>query len=447
MTSQHGSDAEDSVERILSSCYLADFVVRSPTYEKAAAGKKEAADLLLPFGDELVCFQVKSRQIPEHKEAIDEKEIGRINRRVDHAIQQVKTIREALGSGQIEEVENLRGIALPLRLEEPRTITGIVVLNVQHPESWSEEDRVAIYGGLDKVHGISVHVFLLDDFELIAREVDTLPDLFQYLSVREKLMRRRVVFPMTAERDFLAVYLTQYGLIEDCLSGKLNSLMVMEGTWDGVLVQRAEEFAKRADDKRASRIFDKLIEEAHKCIGFNPASEAPPPNGSSSTPTTKAASSEDYVQVVHELSRVHRADRIVIGEKIIEKAKRADTDPKGFSYFVSMPPHGDTLFVFLASRLDRTSRRDHLWKVSAVAHVRFRPKMLIGVAAPNFGATSGSQDYLVLGEGVAFDDEEDLLRVGSQLFQDPVRHSRDEWGNDYLSDGDEEGESNGDSPG
>lgn len=435
MTSPHGTHSEDSVERILSTSYLADFVVRSPKYEKAKAGQKEVADLLLPFGDDLVCFQVKSRQVPAENEGLDDKEIGRISRRVDQAIQQVKIIREALGSGLITEVENLRGIALPFPIQEPRRITGIVVLDVRHPDSWTEEDRVVIYGGLDKVHGISVHVFLLDDFDLIARELDTLPDLLHYLRVREDLMLRRAVFPLVAERDFLAVYLTQYGLIEDCLSGKIGGLMVTEGTWDGVVKERAEEFSKRAEKKRASRVFDKLVEEAHRCIGFDPASEGPRVYGTSSTPTTKAASPQDYVEVVRELSKVHRVDRMVLGEKILEKAKRADTDPKGFSYFASKPANTDgTLLVFLASRLDRTKRRDYLWKVSAAAYARFQPKRLVGIAAQNYGASSGSQDYLFIGEGASFDDQEDLLRAASQIFQDPSHHSRDEWGNDYLRD-------------
>ncbi len=435
----HGEIAEDAVERILAASYLADFVVRSPKYEKAKV-EKEAADLLLPFGDNLLCFQVKSRQVPTENHALDKDELTRLERRVDHAIDQVKAIREALRNGDFTEVVNIRGIAIPIRLQTPPKITGIAVLDIQHPQEWSEDERVAVFGGIGEVQGITVHVFLAQDFELIARELDTLPDLFRYLSVREELMRRRLLFPLTAEKDFLAIYISKFDLVERCLAGGVH-LLPVAGAWDGLFENGQAQIAKRTELKSASRIFDSMVEKVHKCIGFNPGGNSSTSGLPTDLPASRAASAAEYFQIALELSRVHRADRIIIGEKIIEKAKRADSNPSGFSYFAGIPKLGGPLVVFLASRLERLDRNERgrfLWNLSAAAYVKFEPKILVGIAAQNFSAKSGSQDFLLMGDGTQFENQEELLELATGLFRESLQYSSDEWGNDYGGSGGKE---------
>ena len=75
--SEHGKYAEDLVERICKRMFLADFTVRGQAFKKRAGVSKEAADVLVPFEDTLIAFQVKSKRGPTTPDERDEVYVGR----------------------------------------------------------------------------------------------------------------------------------------------------------------------------------------------------------------------------------------------------------------------------------------------------------------------------------------------------------------------------------
>lgn len=421
----HGAATASQVEDICRASYLADFVVKSPRYDKLGAGEKEAADLLLPFGDRAICFQVKSRRVEACTGAWSAREIRRLERRIGDAIRQVRALQEAVATGALSDVENLRGIRFPIDWAQVTSFVGIVVLNVSTPASWTAEDELQVCNGLDSVAGIPVHVFLLEDFRLIAKELDTLPDLFSYLDARGELMKRRALFPLTCERDLLAVYLTQYGTIRDCLSGKIDALAVVDGAWERSRAQGATAFKDRELRRQESLIVDALIQQLHRCIGFDAEPDAAQAKG-----TSRVGTPESYFEMACELAGLRRSARMELAPRIFEKARRADNDPKGFSYFVAYST-GGSMLLFVACRLDRKHRRDYLWKIGAAAFVKFRPTRLIGIGTGSYSMKEVSQDYLLIEEGASFSDEADLKRAADQMFSEPDPVGRDEWGNSY----------------
>lgn len=277
-----GKDTEDFVEEICKHSYLADFVVRSPKFRKISGQEKEAADLLLPFGNTAICFQIKTRNLPDHE--VSEIEIERINKRIKEAVNQIKTIKRAATNECFDFVRNLRGVKIPFKCTEITSYVGIVVIDVFDLYGMSNRSHIEILHGIDQVHGIPVHVFLKSDFKILVNELDTIPDLLIYLKTREDLLNEKILCPIVRELDFLGMFLTKWGMIDDCMKGKVNMLVVEDGFWESVNEKHSDEFENRRERKELSRIIDLIIGELYRCIGFSPkfemagdsASQAPP---------------------------------------------------------------------------------------------------------------------------------------------------------------------------
>lgn len=421
------------MEDLCKRSFLADFVVRAPKFSKQGGGQREAADLLLPFRDTLVTFQVRARVVSGSatKGQPDDVELGRISRRIEKAVQQVKTIRRALDSATITSVENLRGIPLPFNGKKFTATLGVVVVDLVQPSDIPEEERLEIYGGIDKVRDIPVHVFLRRDLEVLLGELDTIPDFLHYLKVRDEVMRKRVLLPITAELDFLAVFQTRHGDIRKCLDGEVTLLGLEHGLWQATRVARAKEFDERDARRRVSRLVDKTIESVHECIGYNvrdDLSDVGSPLGNAE------GQIEDYLAIAEELGGLRRLQRTDLGELMLRKAKKADADPKGFSYGLYFPGGEQRPILFLSSRLSRADRRRRLFQVACVAYVYLDLKSIVGIASDNYSAKGMSQDFLLL-DGVSFDNADELRRMGPTILGAKQAWRRDEWGNNYSSDG------------
>lgn len=425
--SEHGSRAEDFVEDLCRRSFLADFVVRAPMFTKGGGGQREAADLLLPFKDKLVSFQVRARLLPATGEP-DETDLGRISRRIEKAVQQVKTVRRALDAGSISTVENLRGIQMPFDCTRYRSTVGIVVVDLVPQRNIPEEQQLALYGGIDRVRDIPVHVFLKSDLEVLLQELDTIPDFLTYLEVREQMMRRRIILPITHELDLLAMFQTQYDKVRRCIDGDVQLLVIEDGLWEATKRHNLQQFKDREARWRASQLVDKTIESVHKCIGHdltdNLSDVGGPVQGG-------PASVQDYLVIAEHLVGLTRSQRMDLGEVMLKKAKRADSDPKEFSYSVFMPGGDQITIVFLSSRSDRRTRRRQLYKVACVAYVHLNLKSLLAIACDNFSANGISQDFLVF-DGIEFDNADELRQLGPSFFGPAQRSSRDQWGNDYA---------------
>lgn len=431
--SDHGEEAEDLVEELCRRSFLGDFVVRAPMFKKSGGGHREAADLLLPFRDILITFQVRARRLSAAASAgdADKTELDRISRRIEKAVQQVKTIRRALDTGSLASVENLRGITLPFDCSKFRTTVGIVVVDLVAEGKVSKELQIELYGGIDRVRDIPVHVFLRRDLEIVLSELDTIPDFLQYLSAREAIMRKRALLPLTGETDFMAMFQTRHDEIRRCLDGEIDLLVLEEGLWEATKRQHAKQFEERERRRAVSRLVDKTIESVHRCIGFNVGDNL----GDVGWASDLAASGvREYQVVAEELSGLTRVQRMELGEAMLMKAQQADSDPKEFAYRVFMPGGDQIPIVCLCSRSSRSERRRQLYKVASVAYVHLSLKRIIGIAMDNYSAREMSQDYLLM-DGVQFENEADLRALGPRLFG-PLRGLQpDQWGNDYSNRG------------
>jgi hypothetical protein len=420
----HGEEAEDRLETFLKSSYLADFVIRSKTYLRPGAGDGEAADFLLPFGDTLFCIQSKSRQLKSDSTPISAIEIDRLKKRLDQAIKQIPTILEALRLGGLENATNLRGIALPLGKKQWTRLVGIAVLNTAGPTESHTSTSLDLYGGLCEVQGITVHSFLLEDLEVVIRELDTLGDLLHYLTVREHLKKREILNPLTCERELLAAFVSKYATIDECLSGQVSHLIIEDGAWDALQRTAVPAIRERERRRARSRIFDDILEQVCRCVDF-----APPASELGIDMPFPAATPDDYYTIAQDLAQWKRADRIGIAQKVVEKVHKADSDPLGFRHVAIQDRQSKLTLVFVASRLPRADRLRILFNVARVAYVHFNASVVVGIGLPSLLTKGSSFDFIRIPPNEVFDDEIALRASARQLFVAPRRYTQDQWGN------------------
>ena len=259
MKPDRGDEIEDIVEEACSSAFLVDFVVRNPKFRKENGQLKEAADFLVPFGSNLLAFQVKSKI--EEKPGSEKTQIDfdRIHKKIDTGIGQLNTIKRAVVSNQIQELVNARGVSIPFSAIKASDLIGIVILELIGEEKLPEEERTALYGGYTFQHEMPVHIFRLSDYREIVKEIDTLPDFIDYLKARKRFYERNIMGPMIGELDYLAIFKTQPEIIKECLDGECDFLMIQEGTWDGYVAEHQEARDRREKLNRPSFLIDEII--------------------------------------------------------------------------------------------------------------------------------------------------------------------------------------------
>ena len=241
----YGKKAESDVAKLCGDLFLKDFVLEAPKFRTPGGQLREVADALLPHGDVLIAMQVKTRVIQGASLSDDGPELSRILRRVEKATEQVKTVRRAIDAHALEEGETLRGVHISLANRTYSRILGIVVLDVFAADGTSVVEQLEIGNRFNEIRGIPVHVFRECDFRIIAKEQDTLPDLINYLNVREKLLGGAIHVPLVTELDLFGLFKTRYPVIEGYLNGTATVPVVEPGLWQKVHRDFPDMFAQR----------------------------------------------------------------------------------------------------------------------------------------------------------------------------------------------------------
>lgn len=425
----HGKKAESDVARLCGDLFLKDFVLAAPKFRTPGGKLHEVADALLPHGDVLIAMQVKTRVIQGTSLKDNGPELSRIWRRVEAAAEQVKTVQRAIDSQSLAEGETLRGVRIPLANRRYSRILGIVVFDVFSADGTSVVEQLEISKRFVEVRGIPVHIFPISDFRTIATEQDTLPDLINYLNVREKLLGGDIHVDMVAELDLFGAFKTRYPVVERCLSGAATLFVVEPGLWEKVHRNLPEMWAQRDQRIMPSYLVDKTIEEVHKCIGHNPiapfrSDDAPEP-GVLNRPTTPG----EYWEIMQRLGYLSRIERAQFGAKMYEKAEAADKKPFAFAMIYRPPNIGP--IVYLCSNEPRRERLRRLRALMERTCAYMETSAVVGIATESLSSEFRSHDFCLM-ENVSFIDPPEAKRAAQQFFNAPQLTSLDEWGKDYA---------------
>jgi hypothetical protein len=408
MKPDKGDEIEDLVEEASSSAFLTDFVVRNPKFKKQSGELKEAADFLVPFSPDLLAFQVKSKIEEKPGSEKTRVDFDRIHKRIDKGIKQLNTIRRAISANQIQELQNARGIRIPFEAIESKKLIGIVILELIGEEKLPEEERTALYGGYTYQHDMPVHIFRLSDYREIVKEIDTIPDFVDYLKVRQLFYERNIMGPMTEELDYLAIFKTQPEIIQKCLNGECDYLMIQEDTWKGYIADHEGARKTREKLNRPSLVIDEIINHLHESIGHNP--KLVPQLGN-----TKAdqGTVENYFLGVTELSKLTRITRRIVGEKLLDKMKKADKTGHGHGLILNQKEN--TAILVLSSNRPQHERGTALYNLCSIAYCKLGLMRITGISTDPLHANGRSYEALTL-DDVEFENHTEIATQFESAF-------------------------------
>jgi hypothetical protein len=400
----HGYAVEDIIENLCSNTFFSEFTVRSPKYVKANGKEKEIADILIPFDDTLIAFQIKTK---EEAKSIYERsgaETDRIKRKVEKVVNQFKTTKKAFDNDKINDLISVRGLPLPYDNNRISNFFGIAIIDIIEPVD-SEDDRTGIYYPVVYINGIPVHVFMRDEFEILLNVVDTLPDFVKYISMRKNLKPK--IAPITAELDILALYKLNPSLITEFIERKCDKLIITPDMWS----EYEPTYHRLMDIKNKANphfIIDHIIETLHKTVGYSPPIQFP-----SGSNINSGNQDENYLQIAHYLGHYDREERIEIGKQFFKKLKKADH--VGFGYcFISNSTNTDGL-VFYSTNDKRQERFDRLYQLSAAIYCMYELKEIIGITTQGLSSMTHSYDFLMF-KGLSFSNSEELIKWGKNVF-------------------------------
>lgn len=407
MPNDPGKPTEDLIEAICSRMFFSDFTVRSPKFQKASGEQKEAADLLVTFDDYLLAFQVKTKSERKSASQKSELDFDRIRKTVVNAIDQLKTTKRALQNKRLSELTTVRGLKIPFDSNLVEKLIGIVILDLLGEEEFPEEEQTALYGGYDYQHDMPVHIFLREDFETIATEVDTLPDFLEYLSVRERFLSSHNLWPFTSELDFLALYKSSPEILDSAIE-KNAKLYIQEGIWEHYCKEQKALIEQRNALNKPSYLVDAVIEWMHSSVGFYTKTHHIIGRKDSFQGTI-----EGYLSVSLELAKFPRLQRRMIGERMLRCAVKAEQ--KGHAHSLILDHTTNSGVLVAASPNSREERMRMLYNISAIAYCKYKLKKLIAIVTEPTSDLQRSSDVFLL-NGVSFENAEELALMASSTF-------------------------------
>ncbi len=424
----HGTEAENFIDYLCQKTFFKDFTVRSPLYKKLGVDK-EISDVLVLFHEIILNFQVKSKIEQKPVSQKSDVDIKRIEKKINAAIEQFKELQSVEKSGILKTVCTTRGIEILYPLVIKKHI-GIVCLNLKGEEHFTEEEQTQLKMIFTEQYGHEIHIFKNEIFETLTKELTTLPDFLMYLDARKTLLQQCQSISYNRELDFLALFKGAHPkcmkLLESIKENKYTHVVLPDGEWENY-TSHTELMKQREEDNRFSYMIDEIIERRFMGIGYKAAENVTP------------ATIQEYFYITTQLSRLHRLQRRMLGQGLYEKATKAISDPKGFSFAAL---HLDDLkmgFLVMAYRgSDREQRITILHNLMSAAALyftrqNFNLEIMIGIATEPANVIHRSEDTLLfhIKDMLPYlEKDEIIVRLSKQIFQAPRSDKQTEFRED-----------------
>jgi len=409
---RNGKDVEDLVEVICTKMFFSDFVVRNPKYAKNDGLEKEAADLLVPFGKYLLAFQVKSKK--EHKKVSEKTgvEIVRIDRVANDAVEQLKTIKRVIESKWLESLTTVKGFEIPFDSSVYENVIGIVIIDLIGEEVFSKDERTEFIQSYVFKHGMPIHVFMRDEFDVLSTELDTLPDFISYLEKRKLMIERGLLLLPVSILDFLAFYKTDPDELDRVLDNDIH-LLLEDRMWENYQSKFSDVIKRRNELNKPSYLIDAIIDFLHTSVGFTLSNDITKELG-----FTGQGSLESYLATARELASLSRLERRSLGERLLRCLRCAENQEQSYSMIVK--ERDASAFLVLSMSGKRSKRRYRLYLLCAMAYCYLDLKKIIGIATEPLSAEYRSYDALGM-KDVKFENRDDLVEQAKNFFSKPYR--------------------------
>ena len=333
-----GHIVEDILSRIISEPLLLDFVHLRPL---CLRGRKtrELSDLLIENAPIAIPIQLKVQGIDERN--IEKSQAWAI-KHLRLASRQIEGALRWISQQDIEVDNSFRGkVKFPAR-----TLTGIhgvVIVDYFNSPFSIGNDLPRRFNNL-----IPIHYLTYSDFHILCKSLMTLPDLIDYLNERAKIPAWATP-KLSAERDTYAYYHMHGGKFHN-----VAHWSDFTGEWRRLTTDYAIEYKEKLDADHNAGFFSEILQRLH---------EIDPKATDYEKGRIQLMTRVHITDCMRRLNSLKRLHRRLILKKLHEKALRADTSNNGVNYFLFESEDRKTIFIFLASRLDREERFEKLVRV------------------------------------------------------------------------------------
>lgn len=340
-----GKTSEDWIERICCETFFSDFTIRSPKYVKANGHEKELADILVPFGDTLLVFQVKAHLLDASKPELS---LERALRKVAEAGKQFRSVLDALHCAQRIEAITSRGLAMSIDLKSFKTFFFIRLLDIHDDENIPYQ---FVGLGEDETPSlpIAIMTFFRYEFDSILQDLTTISDFIAFLvGMRVFRIQQPEIAKEWAVLDFLAFLRMHPRLFRSWIEEERRPQPIPAGAlWSKYESKWMARRLQRVVSDVESAHIDEIIDYLHRAVDFTVEHDA---NRISIPPGTV----DRYRMAAQKLARFSRDERGVIARILMKKRKQGTVQP--ISYQAVVLGEGTIAVLIVVSRSSREDR-------------------------------------------------------------------------------------------
>ncbi len=371
-----GYFAEDKAETILEQSFLKDFIFRNPKFKIGNHKKeKELADFVISFFDTLIIVQCKNKKETDNMNRYIRKTVG-------EATEQLSSSYNRLLNPQLEiTLENKRQGRIILNKKEIKKVFTLIILEENYPIA-NYNLAKEIIPDIDS-YKFKPQIINSNDLFNLLKLLDTPTDFFNYLNEREKVVTNSA-YKYHNEKELFALYLqsdrkiTLFDHIEN------PSLIMLDGSFSEELDhgELNKKFNQKIRLDKNSYFIDMMLDEMH------------------------TTDSKDYLLIMEEFVKLHRFQRRVIGDSIVEKAFEVAKRSKKMGWRCIQNPNNVSMgFVFVISDLPRDKARVLLNNASTSAKYKMKWDKVIGIGTTPPGVEGHYFDFLYEDREYVYPDE------------------------------------------
>lgn len=420
MRKRSGEDSEDLVELICTRMFFSDFVVRGPDILKPKGKRIQIADLLVPFGDKLITFQVKSKFQPVKASEKTEVDFQRLTSSVNEAVEQVTTIKRALQNDWLKGMKTTRGLEIEIDSSQVTDVIGVVVLDLVGEEELARDEQTQLFASFTWKDELPVHVFFAHEFFAISKELDTLPDFLEFLELIRALYSQNLLVVPPTTLDLLAYYKKFPEQIENAIEDGTR-IMIEDGVWEAYQEHHADAIKERDRLNQPSLLIDTVIAQLHTSVGYYAV-----PEDQDLAKMPGQGTVEGYLSAAREIASLSRLERRHLGERM--ERCLLDAVDREHAYSVVRLEDQQTGYLVLAKSGNRGERQSFLHRLAAMAYCQFDLTKIIGIGTEPMSGEGRSFDVVGFSDQ-EFENSKELAEAAKSFFGDPYSAK----GSEYTS--------------
>jgi len=401
--------AEDFVEQLCKRTFFADYVFRSPKYTKNGGLQKEASDVLAIFGDTLLAIQVKSRKAELISGELSRSRHSRLTRAIEGAIHQFRALAEALNSSGFEMLPNARGIDVRL---ERRNLSKVILVVIFVPVvagAQSNPIRFKFTRSCYPEGDIPVHLFTVEEFQVLLTLLDTMSDLVLHLETRWLLLREKLIPADSDVLDMWAFTTFERKKVREAFETGTPTVVA------GMHEKHIESLRDLEISEEASYLLDLLIERLHEAIGAK---------GCCSEKLREAVvqlappgSSDAYHLIIPFLVRLNREERSRLATEWLIRVDRCRQQEISFGA-IRFDSYEEAYVIF-ASSYCLEERQVALLNVGRAVALKMGVQKVICLGAGSPGPLSSAVETMIVDCSKMHVDE-DLCLIAGEILGEPM---------------------------